>query len=90
VDVVYLGIYDLALSMGLDGNTKDPKVSAVMADAIARVVKLGKIVGCMIHNQEEADYYKKLGVKFLAYKVDTAVLADVYGEMARRLKDKSV
>ncbi|PIR95900.1 MAG: hypothetical protein COT92_03880 [Candidatus Doudnabacteria bacterium CG10_big_fil_rev_8_21_14_0_10_42_18] len=83
IDLVYLGVYDLAVSMGYGNDIKNENVQKVLSDAIKRIIEKGKAVGCMVHNQEEIDYYKKLGVSFLVYKVDTSVIYDSYKKISK-------
>jgi len=83
IDLVYLGVYDLAVSMGCGNDIKNEKVQNVLVDAIKRITAKGKAVGCMVHDQEEIEYYKTLGVSFLVYKVDTSVIFTAYANIAK-------
>ena len=80
LDVVYLGIYDLAASLGLGHDIQNPRVRELVAGAIKKIIQAKKAAGCMAHSRQELEYYKNLGVTFLVYKVDASVLYDAYKE----------
>ncbi len=53
IDVFYFGQNDLAESMGLKGDRKNPKVRALVEDGIKRVADAGKVAGMNV--QDEID-----------------------------------
>lgn len=85
VDMVYLGKYDLAVSLGFGNDINNEKVNQVMDEAIKRIVQMKKVAGCMVHSPAEIDYYKKLGVRFLVYKVDSSIVYESYKEIKQAL-----
>jgi len=40
-----------------------------------------KIAGAMFHNQRELKFCKKIGIQFLCYKVDSAIIFDEFKKM---------
>ncbi len=74
IDVVYMGIYDLAVVLGHDGNTRHPEVVRLVEDAIARIRKAGKAAGMMVRNDAELQRALALGANFLVHGVDTFLI----------------
>jgi 4-hydroxy-2-oxoheptanedioate aldolase len=66
LDVFYFGQNDLAESMGLKGQRKDPRVRSLVEDSIKRVADAGKIAGMNV--QDEIDIvsrYMQLGLRWI-------------------------
>lgn len=78
VDVVYIGAYDLSVSLGIPGDTKNIKIINMLEDTVRKAKKKNKVVGYMFHDKEEYLLLKKLGIQFLCYKVDTSVILDSF------------
>lgn len=66
IDVYYLGPTDLSNSMGIPGQTGDPKVKQLVDDAITRIAKAGKIAGCISVDSQAAKRYIDLGARYIA------------------------
>jgi len=81
IDVVYIGAYDLSVSLGVPGDVKNSLVIDMMETAIKLISKKGKAAGCMIHNINDLILYKKMGVQFILYKVDTGIIYESYNTM---------
>lgn len=76
LDVVYMGSYDISVALGLPGKTKHPKVVKVLEKMTKIITKKKKVAACLFHNSDDLHFFKKNGVKFLCYKVDTAIVFD--------------
>ena len=74
LDVVYVGVYDLSIALGFEGNTQHPMVCQVLEQTIARVKSADKIAGLMVRNKVDVTKAIKLGAQFLVYSVDTSIL----------------
>jgi 4-hydroxy-2-oxoheptanedioate aldolase len=66
VDVYYLGPVDLSNSLGIPGQTKDPRVKNLVDDAIQRIVGAGRTAGCIASDLTEAEHYVGLGARYIA------------------------
>ncbi len=66
IDVYYLGPTDLSNSLGIPGQTGDPRVVEHVEGAIKRIVAAGKIAGCIAVDPRTARRYTDLGVRYLA------------------------
>lgn len=76
LDVVYMGSYDISIALGLPGKTKHPKVVRVLEKMTKIITKKKKVAACLFHSKDDLYFFKKNGVKFLCYKVDTAIVFD--------------
>lgn len=76
LDMVYVGVYDLSIALGCEGNTKHPLICQVLEQTITRVRAAGKIAGLMVRNKEDVTKAIKLGAHFLVYSVDTFILRE--------------
>lgn len=76
LDLVYLGSYDLSVALGCAGDTKNHRVLKALEKLTKIIRKKGLIVGTMFHDPEELIFFKKMGMQFLCYKVDTSIVFD--------------
>jgi len=76
IDLIYIGTYDLSLALGLAGDVGHPKVLKELEKAAVKIIKAKKSVGCMIHNPSDLIKFKKLGIQFITYKIDSAIIYD--------------
>lgn len=76
LDVIYIGIYDLAVALGCDGDTKNPKVVKVVYDSVAKILAAGKVAGMMVKSQSDITEALTLGANFLVYSVDTFLIRE--------------
>jgi 4-hydroxy-2-oxoheptanedioate aldolase len=74
LDMVYLGVYDMAVAMGCRGNTKDPRVTAFVEATVPRIRKVGKAAGLMVMSPQDMQLAIDLGANVLVYAVDTHVI----------------
>ncbi|HTE13652.1 MAG TPA: aldolase/citrate lyase family protein [Burkholderiales bacterium] len=66
IDVFYIGQNDLAESMGLKGQRKNPKVKAVVEDTIKRIADAGKVAGMNVQDEiDAARHYIGLGLRWI-------------------------
>jgi 4-hydroxy-2-oxoheptanedioate aldolase len=74
LDVVYIGLYDLAKTL----NSTHDLMSPVMTEKVAAVAKLassfGVQLGILANSPEMLTFAASLGINFIAYQNDTAIL----------------
>jgi 4-hydroxy-2-oxoheptanedioate aldolase len=87
VDVVYIGTYDLSVALGVPGDVKNKIVVDTLEKMVRLIIGKGKVAGCMIHNNADLEYFRKIGIQFITFKADTAVLYDGFNEMVREFKN---
>lgn len=76
VDLVYIGAYDLSVALGLPGEVNHPSVLKELEKAVKKIIIAKKSAGCMVHNSSDLKKFKAIGVQFLTYKVDSAIIYD--------------
>ncbi|MCI5741702.1 MAG: aldolase/citrate lyase family protein [Lachnospiraceae bacterium] len=78
LDVVYVGTYDISSMLGIAGQVNHPKVLDILKECVEKIHKQGKIPGCMFSSLEEVRLFKEIGMQFMVYSVDSAVIYDGY------------
>lgn len=86
IDIIYIGTYDISLVLGVPGDVTNKKVLITLEKMVKTIRQKGKVVGCMFHDEKELAYFKKIGIQFLCYKVDTAVVFDEFQKMKNLIK----
>ena len=76
IDVVYMGIYDLAVALGASGDTLHPSVVQIVERSIVRIRAAGKAAGMMVRNSSDTARALSLGANFLVYAVDSFLIRD--------------
>jgi 4-hydroxy-2-oxoheptanedioate aldolase len=76
LDVVYVGVYDLAVALGCEGNTGHPRIVEVLESSVRRIRASGKAAGMMVRNAQDIARAGELGANFLVFGVDTALLRE--------------
>jgi 4-hydroxy-2-oxoheptanedioate aldolase len=86
LDVIYMGIYDLAVALGCEGDTKHPRVVKVVEDAIVQIRAAGKAAGMMVRSQQDITKALALGANFLVYSVDTFLIREAVSQAVSSFK----
>jgi 4-hydroxy-2-oxoheptanedioate aldolase len=81
VDGVFFGPADLAASMGLLGQTADPRVQEAIAQGIRTVRSAGKAAGVLSPQPALARKYLEEGALFVAVGIDTTLLVRAAREL---------
>ena len=76
LDVIYMGIYDLSVALGCNGDTKHPHVVEVVELAIRQIRGAGKAAGMMVRSQQDIARALAIGGNFLVYSVDTFLIRE--------------
>jgi 4-hydroxy-2-oxoheptanedioate aldolase len=69
IDVYYLGPEDISNSLGIPGQSKDPRVVRLVEDSIRKIAARGKIAGCIAADVTTAQRYVGLGARYIASHV---------------------
>ncbi|MFA6129521.1 MAG: aldolase/citrate lyase family protein [Candidatus Omnitrophota bacterium] len=83
IDLIYIGTYDLSAALGLAGDVGHPKVLKELEKATTKIIKAKKSAGCMIHSFSDLAKFKKLGIQFITYKVDSAIIYEAVAGIKR-------
>lgn len=71
LDLVYLGVYDYAVALGVPGQVDDPRVQAFVEHAARIVRSAGKAVATTAMNAAQVERLVRVGVNVLVYGTDT-------------------
>lgn len=85
IDVVYIGTYDLSVVLGVPGDINNKLVQDILSEMVIKINEKGKSAGCMIHNLDDLKNFKELGIKFITYKTDTAIMYDSFNRMKKEI-----
>ena len=85
IDAIYIGTYDLSQATGKSGQVNHPQVKESLEECVKKIRRKGKVAGCLIHNKDELRWFIEIGVQFITYLVDDAVLFNAFSEMKMEL-----
>jgi 4-hydroxy-2-oxoheptanedioate aldolase len=71
LDMLYLGIYDMSVELGIAGQVNHPLIIDFISDAMQKIKKARKHVGVMAMLPQDVEKYITLGANFIAYGVDS-------------------
>jgi 2-keto-3-deoxy-L-rhamnonate aldolase RhmA len=74
LDLVYLGVYDMSIALGCEGDVSHPKVQDFVRNSIDIVKTAGKSVGLMVMNKDDINRAIDMGATFLVYAVDSFIV----------------
>ena len=83
LSVVYVGLYDLAKTVGHPGDVKHPEVTRVVHQIVKMVSGHGVHIGALCNDEEMLVEAYRAGVRFVCYQNDTGILR----EAASRVRD---
>ena len=78
VSGVFIGLFDLSVSLGIPGDFSHPTMEAAVKRITSAVSECGISVGTIVHSREEMDRFEKYGMNFFFLSVDTNVLRAAY------------
>lgn len=86
VEVIYLGVYDMAIALGCGGNVQHPRVRSFAEDAARTVAAAGKVLGVMARTAEAMDDAAALGARMLVLGVDANVVYEAFRAPVEHLR----
>jgi len=81
---VFIGPSDLAASMGHIGNASHPDVTAVIENAVDKIVSANKLAGILTLDPEMVRRCRHQGAQFIGTGVDTLLLGNALRDQAKR------
>lgn len=78
LDCIFLGPFDLSVSMGYPGELDHPKVKEAIAYCADVCNKAGMISGIYVRDAEDAKLRLSQGFRYIAYSVDLTVLTEKF------------
>lgn len=91
LSVVYVGLYDLAKTVGYPGDVKHPEVNRVVHQIVKMVSAHGVCAGALCNDSEMLMEAHKAGVRFVCYQNDTGILREAatsVRDLARQVEEK--
>ncbi len=76
VDVVFVGPYDIAATLGVLGETEHPAVNEAISNIETAVLKAGKVLGGLPHGSVGIGELCRRGYRFIVVGSDVGMLAD--------------
>lgn len=89
LDVVFLGPYDLSMSLGLPGQVNHPKVKQAMQGVIEKARNHGVEVGVFADDAPSALDWMGLGVRYITVGLDISYLTSAFRSCLMELKGAS-
>lgn len=86
IDLIFIGPYDLSQSIGIPGQIDHPLVIEKMLEIIDLCNRHNVDVGTFVDNMENAERWKRAGVKYLSYSVDTGIFYEASRDLSDKLK----
>ena len=87
INAIFIGPYDLSASMGLMGQPDHPDVKRSINTVKSICRKAGIDYGIFGGSPESPEGEIADGCKFLLCGIDVALISQMYGHLAKRLKD---
>lgn len=87
VDGLWVGHFDLSVSLGIPGEFGHPKFKAAMDKIIAAARKHNKALGRLVPNTEQGTAFFKQGFDFICYSGDVWVLRDALTAAMNTLRE---
>ena len=86
LDLIFVGPYDLSLSLGVPGDKFHPKMIEAVDKVLAVCKKTNKPAGIFVSSPEEARTRIEQGFTFLAYSLDVLIFAAAVKNIAGTLR----
>ena len=86
VDCVFVGPFDLSVSLGIPGEINHPREAEAIERVIDACKKNNKTAGILIFDQKLLQSWIQKGVRFATYSSDISLLADVAAKSVAELK----
>jgi 4-hydroxy-2-oxoheptanedioate aldolase len=87
IDVIFVGPYDLSQSLGLPGQVDHPSVEEKMLEIVKKCVEKNITVGTFADTPANAEKWRKDGVKYISYSVDTGIFYNAVCDLVKMLKN---
>lgn len=75
---VFVGLFDMSVSLGVPGQTQHPSVREAFSEVSRVAKKLNKSVWTIAVGKDAADIYRGLGATHLLVSVDAGVISQAY------------
>jgi len=87
VDGLWVGHFDLSVSLGIPGEFDHPKFTVAMDAIIAAAKKHNKALGRLVPNAEQGIAFHRQGFDFICYSADVWVLRDGLAAASKTIRE---
>ncbi|WP_169054032.1 aldolase/citrate lyase family protein [Nitratireductor sp. XY-223] len=85
--VVYVGLYDLAKSLGQTGNVKHPDVTDSVKKIAAMTAEHGVHCGTLCNDREMLEIVRDAGVRLICYQNDTGIFHEAATQISKTVNE---
>jgi 2-keto-3-deoxy-L-rhamnonate aldolase RhmA len=86
IDVAFIGPYDLSQSLGIPGQTDDPRVQDAVRECVRKTRAAGKVAGSFAKDLATARRWIDIGIQYVAISVDAGIYREACAGIVRNLK----
>ena len=86
IDLIYIGLYDLAKSMGYPGDIRHPEVTAEMVRCVQLAREVNIATGTIADSPRSIDELIDHGVQMIAFLNDTGILYDAVEGVVKSIR----
>ncbi len=87
-DVIYLGTYDLSQAAGFPGQADHPEVLRYVEGCVRTIRAAGLAAGCLAQTPAAVERWRELGIQFIAYQADCALLSGAAAHAAQLVRGR--
>ena len=87
IDIIFIGPYDLSQSLGVPGDIHNPKVIEQIKIIVKKAMNSNISVGTFVDTPEDAQYWKNLGINYIANSVDVGIFYNACKEIVTAIKN---
>lgn len=87
VDAVFLGPFDLSQSLGIPGQTGDPRIFEAGQQIVKQAAARSKYVGVFVDSDDAAIKWLGAGARFVSFSIDTVQLLRALRAANQRLRE---
>jgi 4-hydroxy-2-oxoheptanedioate aldolase len=88
LDMVYLGAYDMSVSLGVPGDVNSSIVKNFLESGIQKIRQAGKVAGVMATNKDSSQHLEKCGANLIVLGVDSHLIGSVAAQTLTAYKNK--
>jgi 4-hydroxy-2-oxoheptanedioate aldolase len=78
IDLIFIGLYDLSMALGVPGRIEDAMVLEEMKKIVQIAKKKNIRVGSIVSNINQIKKLRNMGVRYITYSADCEVIASRY------------
>jgi 4-hydroxy-2-oxoheptanedioate aldolase len=86
LDGIFIGPMDLSQSLGVPGQVDHPIVQQQLQSLIGEAAKHGVVAGIYDFDVERSRRWMEMGVGYVAFNTDSAIIHQAYARIAESLK----